>query len=411
MKQNEIDAGLISVRLDTESSRLARSGQKKVDQVSIQPCITPADDVVPGDATCSFVVGADAPRLKDLLTRLPGGRQLRAWNKARRQNRRKRREERRAGSGAPSSPAAPAPLPPQLEQPAAAPASVHLLEHELAALHARLDDAPLRDMLLRMGALEQELAALKREMRMQAQRASGPAAGLSSTPIPVETHDKSRFDSFYIAFEDEFRGARDVVSARLAAYMPHLAAAGVAALEGPVLDIDCGRGEWLELLKREGFNAYGIDLNAAMVEETRAHGLDARCADLLSHLRGVEAQSLGAVTAFHVVEHLPLEVLLDFLDEALRALVPGGLLLLETPNPENILVGACTFYKDPTHRNPIPPEVLQFMARQRGFHRTQILPLHPFPQDQQLRGSDVDTPRLNHLLFGPQDYALLAHRA
>ena len=123
------------------------------------------------------------------------------------------------------------------------------------------------------------------------------------------------------------------------------------------------------------------------------------------------AASRSAVTAFHVVEHLGFEVLVDFLDEALRVLMPGGMLILETPNPENLRVGANSFYNDPTHRNPIPPETLRFLVHQRGFAEAEILRLHPFPVEQHLKANDEDARRLNDLLFGPQDYAVIARRA
>ena len=147
-----------------------------------------------------------------------------------------------------------------------------------------------------------------------------------------------------------------------------------------------------------------------MVECSTALGLDVVHGDLLEHLRSLESKSRSAVTAFHVVEHLPLAVLVDFLDEALRVLTPGGLLLLETPNPENMRVGATTFYSDPTHRNPIPPDTLRFIVEHRGFTETEILRLHPDASSDQLQANDENFRHLNALLFGPRDYSIVARR-
>ena len=147
-----------------------------------------------------------------------------------------------------------------------------------------------------------------------------------------------------------------------------------------------------------------------MVERSTALGLNIIHGDLVDHLSSLEDESRSAITAFHVVEHLPLSVLVDFLDEALRVLVPGGLLLLETPNPENMRVGATTFYTDPTHRNPILPDTLRFMVEHRGFTEAEIIRLHPAPPSDHLRGDDWNVRHLNNLLFGPRDYSILARR-
>ena len=234
-----------------------------------------------------------------------------------------------------------------------------------------------------------------------------PGAATHASPDTIE----HRLDALYVAFEEIFRGSREDIKARMRFYLDRIMLSGAGQPGKPILDIGCGRGEWLELLKESHLQAYGIDSNVMMIERARSAGLDAREADLITHLRNLPDASHSAVTAFHVVEHLGFGVLIDFLDEALRVLISGGMLILETPNPENLRVGANSFYNDPTHRNPIPPEPLRFVVEQRGFAEAEILRLHPFPVEQHLKGNDEDARRLNDLLFGPQDYAIIARRA
>jgi O-antigen chain-terminating methyltransferase len=225
-----------------------------------------------------------------------------------------------------------------------------------------------------------------------------------------ETTNNSRaLDAFFAAFDEHFRGNRDEVKQRLRAYLPvvreHLGHNGNNA----ILDIACGRGEWLELLKEENFPASGVDVNGVLIAQCRERGLDAVQADLHEHLRKLANDSLGAVSAFHIVEHIPIEELVDFLDQALRVLRPGGLLLVETPNPTNVLVGSCNFYFDPTHRNPIPSPVLRFLIESRGFVVVSTFGLNP--SDEKPIASDSElAQRFNEYFYGPMDYAIVARK-
>ena len=219
-------------------------------------------------------------------------------------------------------------------------------------------------------------------------------------------------DGFYTAFEEHFRGTREDIKRRVAEHLPTIVSAGAGRPDAPVLDLGCGRGEWLEVLSENGFVARGLDLNGVTVASCARSGLDVIRAEALEHLRGLPAAALGAVTAFHMIEHLPFTQLVALLDETRRVLRPGGVVLFETPNPENLIVGACNFWLDPTHVKPLPPELMQFVCESRGFVRCEVQRLHPVPYDRHLSsGAEQVRRRLNELLYGWQDYAVAAYKA
>jgi O-antigen chain-terminating methyltransferase len=218
--------------------------------------------------------------------------------------------------------------------------------------------------------------------------------------------DKHRLDALYVSFEDQFRGTREDIKERLRVYLPFLRDAGVGSAAMPVLDVGCGRGEWLEVLQEERLVARGLDVNRIMVEQCRQRGFDVALGDVLEYLRNLPDASVGAVTGFHIIEHLPLDRFIKLLDETVRVLKPQGLAIFETPNPHNVLVGSCNFYIDPTHRNPLPSQTVKFLAEARGLCRVEILNLHPFPPAFQVNGSAV-AERFNEYFYGPRDYAVI----
>jgi len=197
-----------------------------------------------------------------------------------------------------------------------------------------------------------------------ARRKVAPAAGATSA--------SPRFDALYFAFEQRFRGTREEIRRRLRYYLPLLKDSAVGREGSPVLDVGCGRGEWLELLRDENITARGIDINPAMVQECREHDLDVVAADAIAQLKRLPDNALGALTGFHIVEHISLETLLELIEQARRVVEPGGLVIFETPNPENIFVGACNFYIDPTHQRPLPPVMTQFLFESGGFSDVEI---------------------------------------
>ena len=195
---------------------------------------------------------------------------------------------------------------------------------------------------------------------------------------------------FYTAFEMRYRGTRELISSRLSAYRPFLAP--ILALESRprLIDLGCGRGEWLELGAQWGFEANGVDINDGMLAFCRDLGLQVEQADALQTLRQLKDASVWVVSAFHVVEHISFDDVRAVISEAMRVLKPGGLLIMETPNPENLVVGATTFYLDPTHVRPIPPVLLSFATEFAGFLRNKVARLQESqPADSALRLNDV----------------------
>lgn len=184
---------------------------------------------------------------------------------------------------------------------------------------------------------------------------------------------------FYRTFEDKYRGSRDLIKSRLRIYLPFVEPLLAYYPEGRAIDLGCGRGEWLELAHAAGFDALGIDLDAGMLEQCQARQLPARQADALEVLRSLPTDSHAVVSAFHVVEHLEFAQLELLVNESLRVLQPGGLLLLESPNPENLVVGTSSFYLDPTHNRPIHPQLLSFLVEYAGFARSRVLRLSEDP--------------------------------
>lgn len=219
-------------------------------------------------------------------------------------------------------------------------------------------------------------------------------------------------DQFYLEFEALFRGSREDIKRRLQVYLPYLSHISSQPKDERkmVIDVGCGRGEWLDLLDEQGIPAMGVDMNISMVNACLEQGFLVRHADAIAYLREQPAGSIGAVTGFQIIEHLPFEQLIALFDAARHVLCPGGVIIFETPNPENLKVGACNFYFDPTHLHPIVPQVAEFMARQRGFSHAEILRLHPYPDDHMLGGGSEVEALLNKELFGPQDYAVIGRK-
>lgn len=214
-------------------------------------------------------------------------------------------------------------------------------------------------------------------------------------------------DGFYRAFEEKYRGSRELIKSRLRAYLPFVNPLAELEKGGKTIDLGCGRGEWLELMTELGFTASGVDLDEGMLDDCLSLGLLAKKGDAVAFLSALPDESQVIVSAFHVVEHISFEQLQTIISEALRVLKPGGLLIMETPNPENIVVATCTFYCDPTHQRPIPSLLLSFLPEYYGFARTKTIGLQE--PEHLVQGA---SPTFYAVLTGVSpDYAVIAQKA
>ena len=214
-------------------------------------------------------------------------------------------------------------------------------------------------------------------------------------------------EGFYRAFEDLHRGSRKLIKERQRVYAPFINPLQAHYGHAPAIDLGCGRGEWLELLTEAGFDAQGVDLDDGMLQECRTRGLKVTTGDAIAALRALPDSSQAVVSGFHLVEHIPFDMVQELVAQALRVLMPAGVLILETPNPENIVVGTANFYLDPTHRQPIPPLLLSFVPQYAGFERVKVLRLQG-PVD--MRTNPVLT--IHDVLAGVSpDYAVVAQKA
>ncbi len=183
----------------------------------------------------------------------------------------------------------------------------------------------------------------------------------------------------YKKFEDQMRGTRKEIKNRLRTYQDVIKTVRESnGYQLFALDLGCGRGEWLELMQEWKIAALGVDRNESMINSCKKRRLDVIKNDLLTHIKYQSSDSVDILTAFQVVEHLHINTLTEVLKESYRILRPGGVLILETPNPENLIVGACNFYADPTHIQKIPPELLRTLVEDMGYVNVKVIRQHPY---------------------------------
>jgi len=217
----------------------------------------------------------------------------------------------------------------------------------------------------------------------------------------------------YASYENVFRGSDKLITERLSYYLKFLKNIKTSN-KNYVLDLGCGRGEFVEMLNKNKINALGVDLNKSSVEHAKSKNINVKQADIFKVLKSATPKTLPAISAFHLVEHLTFPELESFLQLTATRLKPGGILLIETPNILNLQVAASDFYKDPTHIRPVHPSMLEYWLKFSGFSKIKIDFLHPFPENERLtiqKGSkiiDKNFDKLNNLIFGARDCAIIA---
>ena len=245
------------------------------------------------------------------------------------------------------------------------------------------------------------------DFKLNIARALARKQNIDSTHIALSTQQPldNDLNDLYIAFENQFRGTADEIKQQQVKYLPFLSAIAQNISEPlKVLDIGCGRGEWLRLLSEHNYESEGVDLSHTMVDLCLLEGFKATQGDAIAYLENKDDNSVHVITAFHVVEHLPFEHMVRLFDQCLRVLKPGGKIIFETPNPENLTVSGYSFYLDPTHKNPIPPITLEFIARQRGYSQINIYRYNPRKEV-----GDV-TPLVENWFNSPVDFAVIAEK-
>jgi SAM-dependent methyltransferase len=190
-------------------------------------------------------------------------------------------------------------------------------------------------------------------------------------------------ENFYKELEERFRGSRDVICNRLLRYDGFLNSwkDKFKQEEIKALDLGCGRGEWLDLLNNHGANVVGVDMNSELLASAKEKGHLCYLSDALSFVKSTPSESFDIVSMFHLAEHLEPSYLIELFSEINRIIKPHGIVIVETPNPENITVATNTFFLDPTHVKPIPPLLLDFMLSFAGFSTSSIIRHRDNPQN------------------------------
>jgi 2-polyprenyl-3-methyl-5-hydroxy-6-metoxy-1,4-benzoquinol methylase len=253
----------------------------------------------------------------------------------------------------------------------------------------------------RAQALEARVAALETALaELLAERHAAPAL-----VDPV----------FYRLLEDRYRGGQDLVRERVRPYVTEIQGSR-DAMDHParedflVVDLGCGRGELLAALAGAGISAIGVEANREQARAATDAGQRVEITDIFTFLEGRTDRSVDVLSALHLIEHLAFPRQAALLAGAARVLRPGGTLILETPNPENLRVGAWKFHIDPSHLKPLPPELLTLMVEHAGFTDIRVARLHPEPEYDQIAAAGNLPKHAALMLYGPRDYAVLARK-
>ena len=278
-----------------------------------------------------------------------------------------------------------------------------------------------------VGQVQHGLLAIRHELERRMTVSEEATRGPAATPSTQTSGLADAMEAYtYVGFENLFRGGREEIRARLADYVPYFEGASV------VLDVGCGRGEFLELLRERGIRARGLDINMGMIDVCRSRGLEADVGDALGHLDALSDEALGGLFAAQVVEHLPPAYLIRLLHVASRKLRPGSKIVLETINPACWFAFFDGYIRDLTHVRPLHPDTLKYLLSATGFQRTAIRYSAPYPEHGKLQPISVpagdggpgdnrwtlelvnlfneNAEKLNRLLFTHLDYAVIGER-
>jgi O-antigen chain-terminating methyltransferase len=277
------------------------------------------------------------------------------------------------------------------------------LSARLARIEEKMEQGgQYNDLKTKVAFIASDLEAFHRALKDKAGNPEEAAKQIAGHELTLDTH-------FYLSFENHFRGPQDVIEKIQAQYLPDLQKAVQNSKGEYLLDVGCGRGEFLKLMAANKIPAKGVDITKSMIETCHGKGLDAVHGDTLQYLNTLKDDCLIGMTAFQVVEHVPTDYLVRMIKTAFRKIAPGGVLILETVNSDS-LNSLRNFYLDLTHRNPIPPATLKFVAEYAGFKDVRLHYSSLVAEESRLQGGDDNTRKLNDLLFAPQDYAVIGWR-
>ena len=266
---------------------------------------------------------------------------------------------------------------------------------ELIPVAARRNDALI-------AALDQKIETLAVRLR----DVTNPIVAASNDALQLSS------DFVYRRLEDGLRGSAAQVREAMQPYVDR------AAASPPAMDVGCGRGEFLELCRDKGVPARGFDLNERSVADLRQRGFEVTLSGIPDCFQSIGPATVGSILAAHVVEHLPVEALFALFRESARVLKSGGVLMIETPNAESLVVSSSEFWRDPTHLAPRHPAALVLLGREHGFAVEEVRAVHPLPEGTALESSADDPPALrrvidaiNARMFGPQDLRLILKKS
>ncbi len=261
----------------------------------------------------------------------------------------------------------------------------------------------INEMKGHLASIDRKLDFLNYELKKRA------GIDIEQTIKEIANKDFSPQSYTYFAFENRFRGSRETIKERQLQYVKYAAEAYQNSKGDYVLDIGCGRGEFLEILSENNIPSKGIDTNEENINFCRGLNMNVELLDALKFMKSVKDDSLIGVTAFQVVEHLNTEYLMEFLKTSFQKIKEGGIIVLETVNPFS-LCSLMNFFTDLTHRNPIPAITLKYIMEASGFSEGEIKYLSPIPDEMKLKGDDENIRRLNEMIFGFQEYAVIGKK-